>query len=59
MSNILQVANKKQKDNAASDAEMKKKREDAAARGQENTTPEDTSAPSDLLGAEDDEDVIF
>ncbi len=55
----IQVANKKQKDNAASDAEMKKKREDKQARDQENQVPEDTSGPSNLLAAEEDEDVIF
>jgi V-type H+-transporting ATPase subunit D len=53
-----QVANKKQKDNAASDAEMKKRREDQA-RDQENQAPDDNSGPSDLLAAEEDEDVIF
>jgi V-type H+-transporting ATPase subunit D len=54
----MQVANKKQKDIAASDAEMKKKREAAQAGNQENQAPED-SGPTDLLAAEEDEDVIF
>jgi V-type H+-transporting ATPase subunit D len=62
-SNKVQVANKKQKDSAAADAEMKKRREDQAAdqaaRDQENQAPEDTSGPTDLLAAEEDEDVIF
>ncbi|OIW32446.1 hypothetical protein CONLIGDRAFT_630123 [Coniochaeta ligniaria NRRL 30616] len=56
---LKKVANKKQKDNAASDAEMKKKREDKAARDQENQAPEEASGPTDLLAAEEDEDVIF
>jgi V-type H+-transporting ATPase subunit D len=55
----IQVANKKQKDNAAQDAEMKKRREDQAARDQENKAPEDTNETTDMLAAEDDEDVIF
>lgn len=55
----VQVANKKQKDNAASDAEMKRRKEEKAAQGQENQAPEDTSGPTDLLAAEEDEDVIF
>jgi V-type H+-transporting ATPase subunit D len=37
---------------------MKKRREDAA-RDQENQAPEDNSGPTDLLAAEEDEDVIF
>jgi len=60
------VANKKQRDNAAQDAEMKAKREAKAAAkaalDQENQEPEeaqDTAGPTDLLAAEEDEDVIF
>lgn len=56
------MANKKQRDNAAADAEMKAKREAKAAYDQENQEPEApdaTSGPTDLLAAEDDEDVIF
>ena len=54
----FQVANKKQADNAASDAEMKQRREDLA-RDQENQAPEENQGPTDLLAAEEDEDVIF
>ncbi|KAF4452220.1 vacuolar atp synthase subunit d [Fusarium albosuccineum] len=58
-SNKVQVANKKQRDTAAADAEMKARREaQAAAQGGDKTQKED-SAPADILGAEDDEDVIF
>ncbi|KAM5386713.1 hypothetical protein ACJZ2D_000006 [Fusarium nematophilum] len=55
----LIVANKKQRDTAAADAEMKARRAaQAAARGGEKSQRED-SAPADILGAGDDEDVIF
>jgi V-type H+-transporting ATPase subunit D len=53
-----QVANKKQRDNAAQDAEMKKRREEAALRD-EDQAPESSTGPADILSAEDDEDVIF
>ncbi|TQS33667.1 hypothetical protein Golomagni_05980 [Golovinomyces magnicellulatus] len=62
---LKKVANKKQRDTAAADAEMKARREaqaaaeaaagDDAKPGQQNQD----SGPSDLLAAEDDEDVIF
>lgn len=40
---------------------MKKKREQMAASGQENEAPvpEEASGPTDMLAAEEDEDVIF
>ena len=40
---------------------MKKKKEEIAARGEENVAPEpeEATGPSDLLAAEEDEDVIF
>ena len=45
------------------DAEMKAKREAKAALELENGAPEevadDTAGPTDLLAAEDDEDLIF
>lgn len=52
------VSNKKQRDNAAQDAEMKRRKEERATREQEDETPE-ASGPTDLLAAEGDEDVIF
>jgi V-type H+-transporting ATPase subunit D len=57
----VQVANKKQRDNAAADAERKQRKEELAARGEENEAPEPEQAagPTDLLAAEEDEDVIF
>ncbi|KAK0722197.1 vacuolar ATP synthase subunit D [Lasiosphaeria miniovina] len=57
---LKKVANKKQRDNAALDAEMKVKREAAAARDQENQAPAEAIEESgDILTAEEDEDVIF
>lgn len=54
---LKKVANKKQRDNAAADAEMKAKREALAAKEEVETNA--ASGPADILGAEDDEDVIF
>ncbi|GAB1319030.1 H(+)-transporting V1 sector ATPase subunit D [Madurella fahalii] len=57
---LKKVANKKQRDTAALDAELKKKREDREAAGQENQTPgAEESGPADLIAAEEDQDVIF
>ncbi|KAF4970871.1 hypothetical protein FZEAL_9964 [Fusarium zealandicum] len=55
---IEHVANKKQRDTAAADAEMKAKRAAKAEQGGDQAQKAD-SAPSDILGANDDEDVIF
>lgn len=54
-----QVANKKQRDTAAADAEMKARRE--ASGGQEvgGSIDNEATGPSDLLAGEDEEDVIF
>lgn len=53
-----QVAGKKQRDNAAADAEMKAKR--LAQAEAEGSAPEAAGdEPSDMLAAEDDDDVIF
>jgi V-type H+-transporting ATPase subunit D len=56
--NIFQVANKKQRDTAAADAEMKAKREAQAATAGDQARDED-SGPTDILAAEDEEDIIF
>ncbi|KAK1766774.1 ATP synthase subunit D-domain-containing protein [Phialemonium atrogriseum] len=56
---LKKVANKKQRDNAAQDAEMKKRKEESEAKNEEDETAEDSSAPADLLAAEGEEDVIF
>ncbi|KAK0714947.1 vacuolar ATP synthase subunit D [Lasiosphaeris hirsuta] len=59
---LKKVAGKKLRDNAALDAEMKLKREEKAARELAEGQPdvqEDASGPSDILAAEEDEDVIF
>lgn len=52
----MQVANKKQRDTAASDAEMLKKKQASEAAG--NKENQD-SAPADILGEQDDNDIIF
>lgn len=39
---------------------MKKRKDEQAARDQENEAPEeDNSGPTDMLAADEDEDVIF
>ncbi|KAM6514800.1 H(+)-transporting V1 sector ATPase subunit D, variant 2 [Fusarium solani] len=55
----LLVANKKQRDTAAADAEMKARRAAQAAAQDGEQPQKEESAPADILGAEDDEDVIF
>ncbi|TXB99453.1 hypothetical protein FocTR4_00014093 [Fusarium oxysporum f. sp. cubense] len=56
---IEHVANKKQRDTAAADAEMKARREaEASAQGGDKSQKDD-STPADVLGAGDDEDIIF
>lgn len=52
---LKKVANKKQRDTAEQDAELKAKRE---ADG-EKENANNHSGPSDILAAEDEEDVIF
>lgn len=55
---LKKVANKKQRDTAEADAEMKAKKEAAEAKGdKENAAPQESSG--DILGTADDEDVIF
>ncbi|KAK4151360.1 ATP synthase subunit D-domain-containing protein [Chaetomidium leptoderma] len=57
---LKKVANKKHRDTAAADAEMKQKKEELAASGEENQAPEPEDAePTDMLAADEDEDVIF
>lgn len=54
------MANKKQRDTAAADAEMKAKREAQAKKdGTDASQNRDEAGGGDVLGAEDDEDVIF
>jgi len=55
----LQVAGKKQRDNAALDAELKEKREAQEKRDKEEGEAAEASGPADILAAEEDEDVIF
>ena len=56
-----QVANKKQRDNAAADAELKQRKEEQASReqGNQGSKASDDAGPADILAAEEDEDVIF
>ncbi|CAF3514277.1 unnamed protein product [Fusarium graminearum] len=56
---IKVVANKKQRDTAAADAEMKARREKEAAAQSGQTSQKNDDAPTDVLGENDDEDVIF
>ena len=51
------MQNKKQRDTAAADAEMQRQKEDAGAKG-DGTAP-DRAGNADILGEEDDKDVIF
>ncbi|KAL6860561.1 H(+)-transporting V1 sector ATPase subunit D [Amphichorda felina] len=58
--NNKKVANKKQRDTAAADAEMKAKREAQAEKNVPNQEKvQDATGPTDLLAAEEDDDVIF
>lgn len=62
MTDPFQVANKKQQDVAAQDAEIKRLKLEQAAQGKKDAVadePESSAGPADLLEAEGDEDVIF
>jgi len=54
---LKKVANKKQRDTAASDAEMAKQKN--AGGGSSGNKENDDSAPADILGEQEDTDVIF
>ncbi|KAH8681631.1 ATP synthase subunit D-domain-containing protein [Xylariales sp. PMI_506] len=56
---LKKVANKKQRDTAASDAEFKAKRLAKAQADQENVQPEGEKGPTDILAEGEDDDVIF
>ncbi|KAF5661860.1 vacuolar atp synthase subunit d [Fusarium heterosporum] len=56
---IEHVANKKQRDTAAADAEMKIRREAEASAQDGKLSKKEDQANADVLGADDDEDVIF
>ncbi|CVL13371.1 vacuolar ATP synthase subunit D [Fusarium proliferatum] len=56
---ITRVANKKQRDTAAADAEMKARREAEASAQRGDKSQKGDSTTADVLGAGDDEDVIF
>lgn len=54
---MFQVSNKKQRDTAALDAEIKASREKAEKGAREESV--DTETPADILAQDEDEDVIF
>ncbi|KAI6781762.1 V-type ATPase [Emericellopsis cladophorae] len=56
---LKKVANKKQRDVAAADAEMKAKREAQEAKEDGREQGKDNASSGDVLGAGEDEDVIF
>ncbi|KAL6881521.1 ATP synthase subunit D domain-containing protein [Trichoderma novae-zelandiae] len=56
---LKKVANKKQRDNATADAEMKVKREAAEKKEAEEGATAQDSGPADILAGEEDDDVIF
>jgi V-type H+-transporting ATPase subunit D len=56
---LKKVANKKQRDTAAADAEMKARRQAQADNEGASEKKPDNAAPTDILAAEEDEDVIF
>lgn len=59
---LKKVSNKKQRDNAAADAEILAAREKAAERAAQNGTPvQEPEEPetTDVLGEQEDNDVIF
>lgn len=53
------MANKKQRDNAAADAEMKAKRIAQAKEEGKEVDEEEEAAAEDMLAGEEDNDVIF
>jgi V-type H+-transporting ATPase subunit D len=55
---LKKVANKKQRDTAAADAEMKAKRE-AQAQAEQGDVQPGQDGPSDVLANTEDDDVIF
>ena len=56
---LKKVANKKQRDVAAADAEMKAKREAQEAKEEGRDQGKENASSGDVLGAGEDEDVIF
>ncbi|KAK2808307.1 H(+)-transporting V1 sector ATPase subunit D [Emmonsiellopsis sp. PD_5] len=56
---LKKVSGKKQRDTAAAGAEIKAKLEEAAKKEKGAEEPADTSAPVDVLGEQEDQDVIF
>lgn len=60
---LKKVSNKKQRDNAAQDAEIQAKREQEQEQAEKKNgaaaEPDKDQAPTDILAQEEDQDVIF
>lgn len=57
---LKKVSNKKQRDQAAADAEVKKKRdEEQGKKKKDDSSDEEGEEPKDVLGEHEDDDVIF
>jgi len=56
---LKKVQNKKQRDTAAQDAEMRLKREAAAKADSDKENEEAAATNPDILGEQEDQDVIF
>jgi len=56
---LKKVSGKKQRDQAAADAEIRKQREREAARGDADEEQDNEGAAQDVLGEHEDDDVIF
>jgi V-type H+-transporting ATPase subunit D len=53
------VSGKKQRDQAAADAEIRKQREKEAAKGDGGKEQDNEAEATDVLGVNEDDDVIF
>lgn len=57
---LKKVSGKKQRDQAAADAELKRKREEQnGTKKKDDSSDEEEEQPADVLGEHEDEDVIF
>lgn len=57
---LKKVSNKKQRDQAVADAEMKAKRErENGTKKEDDPSDEEDEQPKDVLGEHEDDDVIF
>ena len=56
---LKKVSGKKQRDQAAADAEIRKQREKEAAKGDGGKEQDNEAEATDVLGVNEDDDVIF